>query len=338
MDLTQYADNKTDTLIVDSFVKADSIINRKGYQNIMASISGGADSDIMLDLCHKLDEDHKIQYVWFDTSLEYQATKDHLGELERRYGVEILRQKPVKSIPACCRQHGQPFLSKFVSIEIERLQRHGFQWEDESYEVLSRRYDNCVSALKWWCNEYNHLGSDKPSRYSIGRNKWLKEFMIANPPWFPISSKCCHYAKKLTAERFARENGVDLSIIGVRKAEGGVRAFAYNGCFTANGSRATAEYRPLFWYTNATKAAYEKRFRITHSRCYTEYGMTRTGCAGCPYNRDIFKELSIIREFEPRLYQAVAFIFKDSYEYTRMYREFAEARSKDIGRCKKQTA
>ena len=329
MNIGQYVNEQDDLLIVDSFTKADSVINRKGYQRPMCSISGGADSDIMLDLCHKVDEDGKIAYVWFDTGLEYQATKDHLLFLERKYGIDILRQKPVKSIPTCCREYGQPFVSKFVSGQIQRLQRHGFRWEDKPLDVLLREYPDCsVSALKWWCNAYNNPNYATPSRYSIGHNRWLKEFMLAHPPWFLISNKCCYYAKKMTAHRFVKENGVDLSILGVRKAEGGVRSFAYSGCFTQGGTKASDEYRPLFWYMNGTKAIYDQRFEITHSRCYTDYGMARTGCAGCPYNRNILNELSIIEEFEPRLYQAVTFIFRDSYKYTQMYRVFAEISKK----------
>ena len=87
MNIGQYVNGQDDLLIVDSFTKADSVINRKGYQRPMCSISGGADSDIMLDLCHKVDEDGKIAYVWFDTGLEYQATKDHLLFLERKYSI-----------------------------------------------------------------------------------------------------------------------------------------------------------------------------------------------------------------------------------------------------------
>ena len=45
-------------------------------------------------------------------------------------------------------------------------------------------------------------------------------------------------------------------------------------------------------------------------------------CSGCPYGRDFEEELRIIEEHEPKLYKAVNNIFKDSYEYTRKYREF----------------
>ena len=80
-------DNPT---IFDGFVKANSVINHPAYSTIICSISGGSDSDIVLDICHKLDRDKKIIYVWFDTGLEYQATKEHLKYLEYKYGIEII--------------------------------------------------------------------------------------------------------------------------------------------------------------------------------------------------------------------------------------------------------
>ena len=42
-----------------------------------------------MDICVRCDVDNKIDYVWFDTGLEYQATKDHLKYLEEKYGVNI---------------------------------------------------------------------------------------------------------------------------------------------------------------------------------------------------------------------------------------------------------
>ena len=64
---------------------------------------------------------------------------------------------------------------------------------------------------------------------------------------------------------------------------------------------------------------------MTHSRCYTEYGMRRTGCVGCPYSPKITEELEIIQKYEPKLYKAAMAVFGKSYEYTRKYREFQKA-------------
>ena len=36
------------------------------------------------------------------------------------------------------------------------------------------------------------------------------------------------------------------------------------------------------------------------------------------------KELEVIKEHEPNLYKAVCNVFKDSYEYTRQYRQFCQ--------------
>ena len=49
---------------------------------------------------------------------------------------------------------------------------------------------------------------------------------------------------------------------------------------------------PIFWYKDNDKQEFEKAFNITHSRCYTEYGFKRTGCVGCPYSKQIFKEMN----------------------------------------------
>ena len=55
--------------------------------------------------------------------------------------------------------------------------------------------------------------------------------MIANPPQFNISNKCCHYAKKMVAKRFKDQEKFELNMYGVRKAEGGARRSAYKTCF-----------------------------------------------------------------------------------------------------------
>ena len=123
--------NKT---IIDNFVKAFWLINNDKYKKIICTISGGADSDVMMDICIKCDVDKKIDYVWFDTGLEYQATKEHLSYLEVKYGVDIIRYRAVRPIPLSCKKYGQPFISKQVSEFMQRLQRHNFKWEDKSFD------------------------------------------------------------------------------------------------------------------------------------------------------------------------------------------------------------
>lgn len=315
LSLFEELDNAPNIIIADSFVITNSKL--KQYKNIVVSISGGYDSDILLDIISKFSTNKNIKYVFFDTGLEYQATKEHLKYLEEKYGIKIEIIKAIKPISLTCRQYGQPFLSKHVSEMIMRLQKHNFNWEDKPFEELYKEYPKCKSALEWWCNT-------KPSKaHNISQNKLLKEFLIAYPPRFQISNLCCKYAKKDVSKKLFSRGWYDLSITGIRKAEGGVRATAYKSCFDNNGD-GYDNYRPLFWYKDSDKEEYTKHYGILHSKCYTEYGLKRTGCAGCPFGRDFEHELEIIRDYEPKLYKAVDNIFGDSYDYTRKYREFVE--------------
>lgn len=307
--------NKT---IVDNIIRAYHIINNPKYEKIICTISGGSDSDITLDICALCDTDNKIDYVWLDTGLEYQATKDHLLYLEDKYNITFKRVKADKPIPTCCKNMGEPFLTKRISEMINRLQNNNFEWEDESYDVLIQKYPHCVSALKWWCNEYPANAKGQESQFNIAYKRHLKEFLLAHPPTFKISAKCCNYAKKNPVHKLSK--GYDLNIYGVRKFEGGTRGTAYKSCFDDN--QDIDNYRPLFWYTDSDKLEYEEARNIVHSNCYTQYGLQRTGCAGCPFGRNYQFELAVLEQFEPKLYNGVKNIFKNSYEYTKMFNDF----------------
>lgn len=313
--------------IADAALKCQSVFN--SHKTALVSISGGADSDVMIDICERVREIEpiKIFYAFCDTGMELDVTKEWLDHLEDRYGVKILRQRAEKTIPVSVKEDGQPFLSKAVSKFMGRLQTKGFQWEPDPYETLVERYPMSSGYLKWWTSERSDTEPNM-SPYRISRNKWLREFIIDNPPWFAISDKCCYYAKKHPAHVAARKCHADVVVQGIRKAEGGVRAFV-DKCFTSARPGEIDVYRPLFWLKDADKALYESDFGITHNKCYTEWGFKRTGCTGCPFNRDYEKHISIIGQHEPRMERAARKIFADSYEYTQMYRDYVRRKNDD---------
>ena len=305
-------------IILDAASKAKNYLEL--HNRPICAISGGSDSDIMLDLVIKFDPERKTMFVFFDTGIEMIPTKKHIDYLEQKYGIVITRSRPEKTVPASVHEYGQPFISKNISEMIQRLQSHNFAWEDGSFEELWAKYPKCKCALKWWCNMHPPMKCGDESKLNIARHKGLKEFLMANPPWFKISNKCCYYAKKKLGHKYYKDNKADMNITGVRKAEGGVRADSYTSCFSQ--SKLGDEWRPLFWFSDKDKLAYKEHFGIEYSGCYTEYGLSRTGCAGCPFGRDYEQELDILKTYEPILYKAVTHIFKDSYEYTRMFKEF----------------
>lgn len=165
----------------------------------------------------------------------------------------------------------------------------------------------------------------------------LKEFIVSTPPQFKISNKCCKGAKKDNINKYLNEYDAELSIVGIRKSEGGIRAVAYKTCFDIAAEGETWDkYRPIFWFTDNDKLEYEQTFDITHSDCYCKYGLPRTGCAGCPFAKEFETELKIIEEYEPTLYIAVNNIFGQSYDYTRKYLEFRKTINETNGIVFKQ--
>lgn len=117
------------------------------------------------------------------------------------------------------------------------------------------------------------------------------------------------------------KNDIKLVLIGLRKAEGGRRSLFQN-CYVPPKENAYSKYYPLFWWNDEEKKYFNTLFEIQNSDCYTKYGLTRTGCAGCPYGLHFEKELEILKTFEPKLYKLATHIFKNSYRATLDYHKF----------------
>lgn len=306
-------------LIQNTLMKMNLKLN--SFSRPVCSVSGGSDSDIMLDICERVRGDRPVRYVFFDTGIEYAATKRHLDELEQKYGIEIERRNAVVPVPLGCKQYGQPFFNKYISGKISGLQKHNFKWQDEPYEILLEKYPRAKDGIDWWCNK-------KQDGYGINHCAYLKDFLIENQPKFMISKKCCDGSKKRPSK--AAEKGCDLKILGLRCAEGGERKSAYASCFSID-SHGLAQYRPLWFWSDADKAEYKTHYDVTYSDCYEVWGFKRTGCAGCPFNSRFEDDLVTMEQYEPKMAQAANNIFGDAYAYTRAYREYRDRR-KELAR------
>ena len=299
--------------IQDSSAKLKQVLQNSTSECI--SYSGGYDSDVLIHFVNKLNNKN-IPAIFFNTGIEYAATLNHIEEIRKLY--QIIEVKPSTPVPLAVKKYGQPFISKFVSDMLSRLQKINFDFQkygNEDFNFLYNKYNAQKSAIKWWTN--NHLG-----HYNIKNNILLKEFLIKFGLPFNVSPKCCNETKKKPSAKYAKINQIDLQIIGMRKSEGGKRS-ELKKCIYIHGSQ--KYYYPIFWWNNQNRNDYAKKYGIIPSKCYTEYGLTRTGCAGCPfgmrYNNSI-DELEIIKQNEPKLYGAVNKIFSDSYKWTKMYHDF----------------
>lgn len=105
-----------------------SIIARriKEHPKAICSYSGGSDSDILLDLIEKTRAIFKlppVKYVFFNTGLEMEATRAHVKNVAKKYGVEIQECRPKVNIVLAARQYGIPFISKIMSNGLSEYQK-----------------------------------------------------------------------------------------------------------------------------------------------------------------------------------------------------------------------
>ena len=308
----------------------------EGRKNILVSYSGGADSDIMLYLFKKSNLLDKVTFVFFDTGIEFRATKEHIANKIFHEGLNITMIRSFKPVSLCVKQYGQPFINKYVSEMLLRLQRHNFNFKDHgplNYEQLIKLYPRCLVGIRWFSNYYGSIydpneknkldyGGTNRSNFNISRNKNLREYLIKNGLNFKVSSKCCTYAKKKTSHNFELKFKPDLIINGIRKSEGGIRARKYKRCFTINETGKPDLWLPLLHWKDDFKEQYKKYNNIKFSDCYEVYGLKRTGCAGCPFSQNLQYERNILKKYEPNLSIAIENIFKDTYKATEDYNIF----------------
>lgn len=336
------------------FTAIQSIIAKRlrEHPNAICSYSGGADSDIMLHLIERTRELFclpPIKYVFFNTGLEMKATKEHVRKMSKKYGVEIEEYRPKVNIIQASRKYGIPFVSKIMSAGLEGWQMKKIpldiadEYEESCDKVAKRkelkeRYPKCESVINFICC-CNSAGEPRPNiQLVINSSKYMRDFINEYPPDFKISAKCCTYCKKMVAHRAQKK--YDMVITGERRAEGGMRSVPRKDstemCFseTSNGQY---RLRPLFYVTDIDKAWYKEFYGIQYSDAYEVYGLTRTGCCGCPISYKAVDDLEKIRIYEPNLVKAAWNIFGKSYEYRKQYIEYKERRKKIEKKLKIQT-
>lgn len=327
----------------EKFNAIQSIIAKRlvEHPNAICSYSGGSDSDIMIDLIERTRRAFElppIKYVFFNTGLEMKATKDHVKDTAKKYGVDIETVRPKISIVQASRKYGIPFVSKIMSGGFEEWQKKGVplsiadEYNDAEDKQAKRkelreRYPNCESLINFLCC-CNKDGDPRPNiQLVINSSLYMLDFIKEYPPDFKVSAKCCDYCKKQPAHNI--QKGYEMIITGERRDEGGMRSVPRKDCTTmcfTETSSGQYRLRPLYYVKDDDKAWYKENYNIRYSDAYEVYGLTRTGCCGCPISYKAIEDLEKIKPFEPNVVKAAWNIFGKSYEYRVKYNEYKKAR------------
>lgn len=258
--------------------------------------------------------------------------------MKKKYGIEIAEFRPEVNIVQAARTYGIPFVSKIMSGGLSEWQKKGVplliaqeydQAEDKvaKRKELRERYPKCESLINFLCC-CNSAGEPRPNiQLVINSSKYMRDFIDGYPPDFKISAKCCDCCKKQVAHKVQKD--YDMIITGERRDEGGMRSVPRKDntalCFTETSS-GHYRLRPLYYITNKDKAWYKEYYGIRYSDAYEVYGLTRTGCCGCPISYKAVEDLEKIGKYEPNVVKAAWNIFGKSYEYRMKYNEYKHMR------------
>ena len=276
---------------------------RRDYERtkgkIFLSFSGGKDSTVLAELIKMADLPTKIPFVFANTRIEFDATLRFVKNYDYENIVIVQPRKPFGQI---LKEYGKPVLSKIKSNNLSTYQKH----MDNPLDYHRAR------VLITGEREAKGVKSGERSRFALPD----KYFHFLHPDLeYKIANMCCTYMKKYPFDDYAKENDMNGTFTGVRVAEGGARATTYKSCvqIKKKNGKDFIMSMPLFDWPDELVDEFVKKYNVKLSDAYTVYGCERTGCVGCPYGRNIEKELEMTYKYEPNRYKAAIKWLGDVY-------------------------
>ncbi len=263
-------------------------------KNAYISFSGGKDSCILSHLIDVAIPNNSIPRVFFNTGIEYKVIVDFVKGL-CNVDDRFIIVNTGKNVKETLERVGYPFKSKQHSQNVGIYQSKG---------ETSKTY------LK-----YLGIEGDKKKQFQCREDlkyQFTKDFNIK------ISNKCCKEFKKDIAKLYEKENNKTLVIMGMRQEEKGSRNNLT--CFSEDKGRKVVKYNPLSVINNAFCDWFIKEQKIELCKLYhPPFNFKRTGCAGCPFNIELQKDLNLLKEYLPNEYKKCEYIWGVVYdEYRRI--------------------
>lgn len=282
-------------MLFDRLQKIKSTVEKYGEDNFYISYSGGKDSNVLSELFDMALPDNKIPRVYCDTGIELNAVRDFVREKAAHDSRFVIIQ-PKVPIRKMLETVGYPFKSKEHSIQVERYQTNKHNRYVQIYlgKALTlkgqKAYQLCPQILKYQFTSENNL---------------------------KISAKCCDELKKKPMKQWAKENKKSIKVLGIRKAERGLRT--RSNCVVFGGGKLKT-FQPLVpisdEFENWICEKYDIKLPVVY---YPPFNFTRTGCKGCGYNLKLQEELDVLKQYFPSEYKQCEIIWKPVYdEYRRL--------------------
>lgn len=279
-------------ILLDRVAKIKSIIYQYGIDNFYISFSGGKDSTVLSWLIDYAIPWNEIPRVYVNTGIELNMIRDYVIDMARVDNrINII--KPSLSIKQTLEKEGYPFKSKVHSCFVGRYQKRGMMEAEKGYIGL------------------------KPDTWHSQICPNILKYQFTNNCNLKISDKCCTELKEKPLKKWAKENNKKYSITGIMREEGGRRTNAQ--CLTFEGKK-FKRFQPMAVVTSKWEEWLIKTYNIKICDIYyPPYNFSRTGCKGCPFARNLQKELDTLEKYFPTERKQCEYIWKPVYdEYRRI--------------------
>lgn len=179
------------------------------------------------------------------------------------------------------------------------------RWDiKENYGIpcYSKQQDEYIYRYQRGSRSENTMKAINGENVFFNLNKKAREKLLSGE-LHKVSNRCCIYNKEVPMQRYSKQTGKN-AIMGVRGSESKTRDAKYNQCLKKNG-----DFTPIYDFSDKLMNDIYEAYDIEIPSCYNY--LPRTGCAGCPYGKNVNLELSLL----PRLQRMNAIkYFKESYD------------------------
>ena len=278
-------------ILIDRLDIIKKTIEKYGEQNFYVSFSGGKDSTILHHLIDMAIPNNRIPRVFINTGIEYIDMVKYVRELAKQDKRIILYNSNV-NITNMLKKYGYPFKSKEHSLYVSVYQHSGYGKTVKKYvegikQNGEKSFVKCPVKLKYQFTNDNNL---------------------------KISDKCCHKLKKEVIHRYEKENNKNISIVGLRSAEGGTR-IQHKGCIIFDKENKLKKFKPINACTDEWCDWFIEKYNIKLCKLYyPPFNFKRTGRAGCPFALELQEQLDIMKELLPIDYAKCERIWKPVYD------------------------
>lgn len=254
----------------------------------LIAFSGGKDSTVLSHIIDKALPDNEIPRVYTQTAIEYSLVQKFINEFAAK-DPRFVQIKLNFNLREMLEKYGYPFKSKEHAEKLSTYQKSG---------IDSKSVQSYLNKTSFGCPK-------------ILREQFTPEYKLK------CSKDCCRKLKKEPFAKFQKEAGRPISITGIRKAEGGARASSSCAVFQGKDLH---KFNPLFVVNDDFLQQYIERERVAISDIYkAPYNFERTGCLGCPFNKDLQSALDTMQEFFPQDRKKAELLWKPVYdEYRRL--------------------